>query len=75
MLAEIGPERFNELIAYHQLEPWGDEWVQTGTVACAVHNAAGNSRVSPLDFIPGQEERVSGLEDIHATAKRIGGVT
>lgn len=63
MLAEIGPEQFNEWIAYHQLEPWGDEWVQTATVASAVHNAAGNSKVSPLDFLPGQTERITGLSD------------
>jgi hypothetical protein len=63
MLAETTPEQLNEWIAYHQLEPWGDEWVQTATIASAIHNAQGNSSVSPLDFIPGQTERSEGLSD------------
>jgi hypothetical protein len=71
MLADITPDQFNEWIAYHQLEPWGNEAVQTAVVASAVHNAAGNNRVSPLDFLP--DKQTNG-QDIHATAKRIGGV-
>ena len=73
MLADMEPSQFNEWIAYHQLEPWGDEWVQTGTIAAAVHNSQGQ-KVSALDFIPGQSERVDGLADIRESVKRIGGV-
>ena len=69
MLADITPEQFNEWIAYHQLEPWGDEWVQTATIASAAHNAAGNSHLSPLDFIPVQTERLVGLSDEQMQAK------
>lgn len=71
MLAETTPEQLNEWIAYHQLEPWGDEWVQAATIASAVVNSNGG-KTSPLDFIPGQTERSEGLsdEELHEHAKR-----
>ena len=39
MLDEVSPEQFDEWQAYWQIEPFGDEWLQTGTVASSAHNA------------------------------------
>lgn len=39
MLDSLTPEQFDEWMAYYLLEPWGDEWLQAGTVAAEVRNA------------------------------------
>lgn len=39
MLDSISPEQFDEWMAYYLLEPWGDEWLQAGTIAAEVRNA------------------------------------
>lgn len=38
MLAEISPQQFREWKAYEQVEPWGDEWRQSSTIATVVAN-------------------------------------
>lgn len=72
MLADISPEQFNEWIAMYRLEPWGDDWTQTATIAAAMHNAAGNRAVSPVDFVPGEQERLNCLseQEAHENARR-----
>jgi hypothetical protein len=39
MLSQIEPRQFFEWIAEHELEPWGDDWRQAGTIAAANENA------------------------------------
>lgn len=38
MLAELEPRQFDEWLAEHNLEPWGDDWRQAGVVAAAIDN-------------------------------------
>lgn len=40
MIAELTPEQFKELQAYHVLEPWGDDWRRSATVAAMAWNSA-----------------------------------
>lgn len=40
LLAGMPRRLFDEWLAYYQVEPWGDEWDQAGTIAAAAHNAA-----------------------------------
>lgn len=60
MLSELTPEQFDELQAYHMLEPWGDDWRRSGTIAAMAYNAglvacgyaAPQGAMSPDDCIP-----------------------
>jgi hypothetical protein len=74
MLADTTVEQFNEWIARYRLEPWGDDWTQTGTIAAAVCNANGG-KASPTDFVPGELQRSKGLTDAEAfeSLRKIGG--
>lgn len=38
MLAGMMPRQFDEWLAMYDLEPWAEEWRQTGTVAAEVGN-------------------------------------
>jgi hypothetical protein len=38
MLAGMEPRQFDQWQAEHNLEPWGDDWRQTGTIAAAIDN-------------------------------------
>lgn len=40
MLDTIEPRQFTEWMAYHRLEPFGDEWEQAATISMATNNAA-----------------------------------
>lgn len=40
MLERMGPEQFEERMAHHMLEPWGDDWRRAGVVAAMIWNAA-----------------------------------
>lgn len=66
MLADVGREQFNEWIALYRLEPWGDDWMQTGTIAAAIHNMAGKvnkESVVASDFVPNVDRIPEGLTD------------
>lgn len=65
MLDAMTPEEFTERWAHYLVEPWGDEWHMTGTIAAAIENAvtrylyqrAGKRApervfVNPGDFVP-----------------------
>lgn len=72
MLAEMEPKTFDEWCEYFLLEPWGEEWRQTGTIAAAIANkieqvlmAVGKERpdvVTPEDFIPYKSEEPEKLK-------------
>ena len=70
LLEAMTPEQMSGWMAYHQIEPFGDEWQQAGTIAAVTFNtlasiAAGfgghkmkrNEYKEPEDFIPGAEPR------------------
>lgn len=38
--------------AYHAVEPFGDDWQQTGTMAAAALNPHSKKSLKPTDFIP-----------------------
>lgn len=43
---------FIEQLAYYRVDPWGDDWTQAGTMACASVAPHVKRRVTPQDFIP-----------------------
>lgn len=65
MLDRMTPDEFRERYAHYLVEPWGDNWEQTGTIAAVLTNlfaayCAGKSGKSisgsalrePAEFIP-----------------------
>lgn len=55
MLDEMTPEAMDEWIAFAMVEPFGDQWRQTATIAAQVNNSAAaskNSLVTPDDYLP-----------------------
>ena len=65
MLESMTPQQMDEWLAYYQVEPFGDEWLQAGTIAAVVYNvvasvgsAMGGKSLKekdmrdPDDFIP-----------------------
>lgn len=40
MLSQMDPRDFDERMAHHILEPWGDDWRRSGTIASMIWNAA-----------------------------------
>ena len=71
LLTNISSAELTEWMAYYQLEPFGESWFQTGTIAAAVANAAmfreGDPFV-PADFMPTDPE---GATDTEEAAKRL----
>jgi hypothetical protein len=70
MLETMTPEQMHEWMAYFQVEPFGDEWLQSGTLAAVFYNTVasigagiGGSKLKdkdmrkPSDFMPGTEEK------------------
>jgi hypothetical protein len=70
MLESISGQAFAEWVAYASLEPFGQDWLQTGTVTAAVVNAAIDPKkhepFEPTDFIPGYEKPAPEPEDVAA---------
>jgi hypothetical protein len=55
MLDEMTPEQMDEWIAFGVLEPFGDSWRQTGTIAAEINNvyASKQSEIrDPEDYLP-----------------------
>ena len=76
MLESMTPEQMSEWIAYYQIEPFGDEWLQAGTISSTVYNvvasigaALGGKSLKekdmrePMDFTPtgAAEKRKRGM--------------
>ena len=69
MLASMTPRQFSEWLEYYSLQPWGDDWLQTGVIASTVKNnivmalcANGGEKVKqsdlsdPEDFVPNRKK-------------------
>ena len=39
MLEQMSPADFRERVAHYQIEPWGDDWQQTGMICAANHDS------------------------------------
>ena len=72
--AEIDSREFSEWIAYHGLEPFGEERadLRAGIVAATVanvHRGRGQRALKPADFMPKppQRPRRQSLEDMRRT--------
>lgn len=66
MLASMEPHEFDEWMAEHNIEPWGDDWRQAGIVAAEIHN--GFSAIVAA-FTDGDMEAVTAT-DFYRPAKR-----
>lgn len=57
MLASISGQQLAEWMAYAALEPFGQGWLQTGTITAAIVNSnldpKKHTPFEPTDFIPG----------------------
>lgn len=53
---EIDSAEFTYWMAYYGIEPWGDDWLQTGLIVSKIHNCVpGRKRtqmLKPSDVIP-----------------------
>lgn len=56
--------------AYHLIEPFGDDWQQTGTIAAAAMNPHTKKSLKPDDFIPRYKPNQS-PEDMQAAIMRM----
>ena len=70
MLESMTPQQMDEWIAYYRIEPFGDEWLQAGTIAAVMYNvvasvgaAMGGKSLKdkdmrdPDDFIPSDKPK------------------
>lgn len=86
MLGRMTPEQLDEWAEYYKLEPWGDDWLQTGTIAATVHNvvagiaaAMGKSQsepkfLEPGDFVPQVETKTNDSPNIGSAAQQTAAV-
>lgn len=72
MLDQMTPEQMDEWIAFGLLEPFGDAWRQTGTIAAEVNNVHASKQSElrdPEDYLPAESRqfvkrrRTDGLMD------------
>lgn len=52
MLRGMSSRQFEEWMAYFGIEPFGDEWLRTGTLASMIANANRNIEEKPEPFTP-----------------------
>lgn len=70
MLEAMSPEQMHEWMAYFHIEPFGDEWLQAGTLSAVFYNTVasigagiGGSKLKdkdmrdPSDFMPATEKK------------------
>jgi len=50
MLAAMPSELFAEWIAYHQQEPWGDDWMQTSFICAVASNLLASKKSELVDL-------------------------
>ena len=70
MLRGISGRLLTEWMAFFEMEPFGQEWLQAGTVAATVVNMNRDPKKSaaakPTDFIPGYKEPEPGPDEVAA---------
>jgi hypothetical protein len=69
-MSEIEPRQLDEWRAAYELEPWGDDWMQTARLEAAILNAFGGDPVCPAELIPTAENARSGEVDDKELASR-----
>ena len=63
---------FIQHVAYHRIEPWGDDWQQAGTMAWASVAPHVKRRMRPRDFIPdSRKDEGASLGGMFASMKEI----
>lgn len=67
MLERLDPQKFLEWQAEYELEPWGDDWQQAGTIAAVVENT-----VAPLvaAFAGGEMPKLRRPRDYYRRKKK-----
>lgn len=55
MLSTISVEQFDEWKGFYQLEPWGEEWMQTGFICASIFTAMTGEEFNPKRFLPVQQ--------------------
>lgn len=77
MLKRMSARQFEEWIAYFDLEPFGDDWLRTATLASLVANSNRDTEKRPEPFTPEeflpiqrQPEAPESEEDLDAGWKR-----
>jgi len=66
--SEISSAEFAEWIAYFNLEPMPNAWLQHGILCTLVAQAVGDKRAKPEDFIP-KVRKIQSQQEIAALAK------
>jgi hypothetical protein len=52
MLGRMPARLFHEWMAYERLEPFGQDWLQTGVIASTVANSQRDPEQQPAPFLP-----------------------
>jgi len=52
LLDSLSSKQISEWVAFHSLEPFGDEWRQAGVIAATIAEAFRDSKKRPKPFIP-----------------------
>ncbi len=52
MLREVDSREITEWMAFYMLEPFGQEWMQAGTIAAEVYRSFTGKKRKPQDYLP-----------------------
>lgn len=62
MLDEMTPRQMDEWIAFGVLEPFGDDWRRSGTVAAEINNSVATDVIDlrdPEDYLPPESRQIT----------------
>lgn len=76
LLASITSKQLSEWVAFYSLEPFGNEWLQIGTLAATIANTQRDPKKRPNpykadDFIPKPEKKTKTGSQLLAMAEMI----
>jgi hypothetical protein len=74
LLDSLTSKQISEWVAFYALEPFGNEWLQTGTLGAVIANAHRDPKTTPRayeakDFIPREEDPAKSSDELLAVAR------
>jgi len=60
-----------EWIAFWQIEPFGDDYRQTGSICCTTALVNGNKFSKPEDFMPSSRKQIQSPEEMQQELRKI----
>lgn len=62
---------FAEWVAFWSIEPFGDEYRQTGSICCTTALVNGNKFSKPEDFMPSARKQIQSPEEMQQELRKI----